>query len=108
MKKYIALPKEAHLIDNAQALISATAEVMGITPEAINGKRKTFAEALARQIVMTFWAEGHSLQESCEIIGRTHHTAAFYARKKIHERLQYCTETLELTQMIMKKYVDGI
>ena len=94
------------LIDDKLALLQATAEVMGTTPEAIIGKRKTFAEALARQIVMTLWAEAHSLQESCEIIGRKHHTAAFYARRKIHERLQYCEKTREWLAMTMKKYAD--
>ena len=94
------------IIDNKTALLESAAEVMGITPEAITGKRKTFAEALARQIVMTLWAEGHSLQESCEIIGRKHHTAAFYARRKIHERLQYCEKTREWLAMTMKKYAD--
>jgi len=96
------------LIDNKLALLAATAQVMGTTPEAIIGKRKTFAEALARQIVMTLWAEGHSLQASCEIVGRTHHTAAFYARRKIHERLQYCEATRERMKMILKKYSEII
>jgi hypothetical protein len=96
------------LIDNKLALIQVTAEVMGTTPEAIIGNRKTFAEALARQIVMTLWAEGHSLQASCEIVGRTHHTAAFYARRKIHERLQYCEATRERMKMILKKYSEII
>jgi chromosomal replication initiation ATPase DnaA len=68
------------LIDNAPALIHAAADVMNITPDDITGKRKTFAEALARQIVMTLWAESHSLQSSCEIVGRIHHTSAVYAR----------------------------
>jgi len=93
------------LIDNKQALLQATAEVMGTTPEAIIGNRKTFAEALARQIVMTLWAEGHSLQASCEIVGRTHHTAAFYARRKIHERLQYCNATRARLELILQKYL---
>jgi chromosomal replication initiation ATPase DnaA len=92
------------LIDNKLALLEAAAEVMGTTPEAIIGNRKTFAEALARQIVMTLWAEGHSLQASCEIVGRTHHTAAFYARRKIHERLQYCEHTRERMKIILQKY----
>lgn len=92
------------LIDDKLALLQATAEVMGTTPEAITGKRKTFAEALARQIVMTLWAEAHSLQASCEAVGRTHHTAAFYARRKIHERLQYCEPTRERLKMILQKY----
>ena len=92
------------LIDDKLALLQATAEVMGTTPEAITGKRKTFAEALARQIVMTLWAEAHSLQSSCEAVGRTHHTAAFYARRKIHERLQYCEPTRERLKMILQKY----
>ena len=92
------------LIDNKIALLEATAQVMGTTPEAIVGKRKTFSEALARQIVMTLWAEGHSLQASCEIAGRTHHTAAFYARRKIHERLQYCEPTRERMKTILQKY----
>lgn len=92
------------LIDNLPALLKATSEVMGTTPEAIIGKRKTFAEALARQIVMTLWAEAHSLQASCEAVGRTHHTAAFYARRKIHERLQYCEPTRERLKIILQKY----
>ena len=96
------------LIDNKLALLAATAEVMGTTPEAIIGNRKTFAEALARQIVMTLWAEGHSLQASCEIVGRTHHTAAFYARRKIHERLQYCEQTRVRIKMILRKYSQNI
>ena len=96
------------LIDNKLALLEATSEVMGTTPEAIIGNRKTFAEALARQIVMTLWAEGHSLQASCEIVGRTHHTAAFYARRKIHERLQYCATTRARLELILQKYSQNI
>jgi chromosomal replication initiation ATPase DnaA len=96
------------LIDNKIALLAAAAEIMKTTPEAIMGKRKTFAEALARQIVMTLWAEGHSLQASCGIVGRTHHTAAFYARRKIYERLQYCEVTRERIKMILKKYSEII
>jgi len=96
------------LIDDATALISAAADVMGVTPEAIAGKRKTFAEALARQIVMTLWAESHSLQSSCEIVGRTHHTSAFYARQKIHSQLQYCENTRERVKKILKKYSENI
>jgi chromosomal replication initiation ATPase DnaA len=105
LKSYLTTgrPKKM-LIDNKLALLEATAEVMGTTPEAIIGNRKTFAEALARQIVMTLWAEGHSLQASCEIVGRTHHTAAFYARRKIHERLQYCEHTRERMKIILQKY----
>ena len=96
------------LIDNAPALIRAAAEVMSITPEAITGKRKTFAEALGRQIVMTIWAESHSLQASCEIVGRIHHTSAVYARQKIHSRLQYCENTRERVRKIMQKYSEII
>jgi chromosomal replication initiation ATPase DnaA len=96
------------LIDNAPALIQAAAEVMNITPEAITGRRKTFAEALGRQIVMTIWAESHSLQASCEIVGRIHHTSAVYARQKIHSRLQYCENTRERVRKILQKYSENI
>ena len=96
------------LIDNAPALIHAAAEVMNITPEAITGKRKTFAEALARQIVMTLWAENNSLQSSCEIVGRIHHTSAVYARQKILSQLQYCENTRERVRKIMQKYSENI
>ena len=96
------------LIDNAPALLAAAAEVMGITPEAITGKRKTFAEALARQIVMTLWAESHSLQSACEIVGRIHHTSAVYARVKILSRLQYCENTRERVRKVMQKYSENI
>jgi len=96
------------LIDNAPALIQATADVMSIPVEAITGKRKTFAEALARQIVMTLWAESHSLQASCEIVGRIHHTSAVYARQKIHSRLQHCENTRERIRKILQKYSEII
>ena len=96
------------LIDNASALIRAAADVMGITPEAITGKRKTFAEALARQIVMTLWAESHSLQSACEIVGRIHHTSAVYARAKILSQLQYCENTCERVRKVMRKYSENI
>jgi len=96
------------LIDNAPALIRAAAEVMGVSPESVTGKRKTFAESLARQIVMTLWAEGHSLQASSEIVNRHHHTAAFYARQKIHERIRYCESTRERLTKILKKYSENI
>lgn len=96
------------LIDNAPALIHAAAEVMGITPEAITGKRKTFAEALARQIVMTLWAESHSLQSACEIVGRIHHTSAVYARAKILSQLQYCENTRDRVRKVMQKYSENI
>ena len=96
------------LIDNAPALIRAAAEVMGVSPESVTGKRKTFAESLARQIVMTLWAESHSLQDSCRIVNRHHHTAAFYARQKIHSRLQYCENTRERVRKILQKYSENI
>jgi chromosomal replication initiation ATPase DnaA len=96
------------LIDNAPALIHAAADVMNITPDDITGKRKTFAEALARQIVMTLWAESHSLQSSCEIVGRIHHTSAVYARAKILSQLQYCENTRERVRKVMQKYSENI
>jgi chromosomal replication initiation ATPase DnaA len=92
------------LIDNKIALIQSVADVLGVTPEAIAGKRKRFAEALARQIVMTLWSEAHSLQDSAEIVNRTHHTAAFYARKKTYERLHYCEKSKERMRKILEKY----
>ena len=95
------------LIDNAPALIHAAAEVMNITPGDITGKRKTFAEALARQIVMTLWAESHSLQSACEIVGRIHHTSAVYARAKILSQLQYCENTRERVRKVMQKYSEN-
>ena len=96
------------LIDNPTVLIRAAADVMGIPVESITGKRKTFAEALARQIVMTLWAESHSLQASCEIVGRIHHTSAVYARQKIHSRLQHCENTRERVRKILQKYSENI
>jgi chromosomal replication initiation ATPase DnaA len=96
------------LIDNAPALLRAAAEVMNITPEAITGKRKTFAEALARQICMTLWAESHTLQSACEIVGRVHHTSAVYARGKIHSQLQHCETTRERLKKILQKYSENI
>ena len=96
------------LIDNAPALISAAAEVMNVTPEAIIGKRKTFAEALARQLVMTLWAESNSLQSACELVGRTHHTSAVYARSKTLSRIQYCEATRERIRKIGEKYSENI
>lgn len=96
------------LIDNAPALIRAAADVMGVTPEAVIGKRKTFAASLARQIVMTLWAESHSLQASCEIVNRHHHTAAIYARRKIHERISYCDTTRKRLMKVLQKYSENI
>lgn len=96
------------LIDNAPALLSAAAEVMDTTPEAIAGKRKTFAVALARQIVMTLWAENHSLQSACEIVGRVHHTSAVYARQKILSQLQWDESTRERVRKVMQKYSENI
>ena len=93
----------------AERMLGYTAaDVMNITPEAITGKRKTFAEALARQIVMTLWAESHSLQSACEIVGRIHHTSAVYARAKILSQLQYCENTRERVRKIMQKYSENI
>jgi chromosomal replication initiation ATPase DnaA len=99
---------EIMLIDNAPALLRAAADVMVIPVEAITGKRKTQAEALARQIVMTLWAESHSLQSACEIVGRHHHTTAVYARQKIHERLGYCEATRQRLAKVLKKYSEII
>ena len=96
------------LIDHAPALIAAAADVMGISPESITGKRKTFAEALARQIVMTLWSESHSLQSACEVVGRIHHTSAVYARTKILSQLQYCENTRERVRKILQKYSENI
>jgi len=96
------------LIDNAPALLRAAADVMGISTEAITGKRKTFAEALGRQIVMTLWSESHSLQSACEVVGRIHHTSAVYARTKILSQLQYCENTRERVRKIMQKYSENI
>ena len=96
------------LIDNATALIQAAAEVLNITPEAIAGKRKTYAVALARQIVMTLWAESHTLQSACEIVGRTHHTSAVYARAKILSQLQWDENTRERVRKVMQKYSENV
>jgi len=96
------------LIDNIDALLQATSEVMNVTKEGILGSRKTFAESFARQIVMALWAESHSLQATCDIVGRTHHTAAFYARRKIHERLLYCHSTQERIKKVIQKYSEII
>lgn len=96
------------LIDNATALIQAAAEVLNITPEAIAGKRKTYAVALARQIVMTLWAESHTLQSACEIVGRTHHTSAVYARQKILSQLQWDENTRERVRKVMQKYSENV
>ena len=96
------------LIDNKSALIQSVADVLGVKPEAIAGKRKRFSEALARQIVMTLWSEAHSLQDSAEIVNRTHHTAAFYARKKTYERLHYCEKSKERMHKILQRYSEII
>ena len=96
------------LIDNKIALIRSVADVLGVKPEAIAGKRKRFSEALARQIVMTLWSEAHSLQDSAEIVNRTHHTAAFYARKKTYERLHYCEKSKERMHKILQRYSEII
>ena len=92
------------LIDNKIALIQSVADVCGVKPEAITGKRKRLAEALARQIVMTLWSEAHSLQDSAEIVNRSHHTAAFYARKKTYEKLHYCEKSKEQMRKILQRY----
>ena len=92
------------LIDNKIALIQSVADVIGVKPEAITGKRKRLSEALARQLVMTLWSEAHSLQDSAEIVNRTHHTAAFYARKKTYEKLHYCEKSKEQMRKILQRY----
>jgi chromosomal replication initiation ATPase DnaA len=96
------------LIDNKSALIQSVADVCGVKPEAITGKRKRLSEALARQIVMTLWSEAHSLQDSAEIVNRTHHTAAFYARKKTYEKLHYCEKSKEQMRKILQRYSEII
>jgi chromosomal replication initiation ATPase DnaA len=93
-------------INDSAALLSAAADIMQTTPEAIKGARKTFTESLARQIVMTLWAESHTLQEACGIVGRTHHTSAVYARRKIHSRLQYCEATRARISGIIERYSE--
>jgi chromosomal replication initiation ATPase DnaA len=92
------------LIDNKIALIQSVADVIGVKPESITGKRKRLAEALARQIVMTLWSEAHSLQDSAEIVNRGHHTAAFYARKKTYEKLHYCEKSKEQMRKVLQRY----
>jgi len=92
------------LIDNKSALIQSVADVIGVKPEAITGKRKRLSEALARQLVMTLWSEAHSLQDSAEIVNRSHHTAAFYARKKTYEKLHYCENLKEQMRKILQRY----
>jgi chromosomal replication initiation ATPase DnaA len=92
------------LIDNKIALIQSVADVIGVKPEAITGKRKRYSEALARQLVMTLWSEAHSLQDSAEIVNRSHHTAAFYARKKTYEKLHYCENLKEQMRKILQRY----
>ena len=92
------------LIDNKIALIQSVADVIGVKPEAITGKRKRLSEALARQVVMTLWSEAHSLQDSAEIVNRSHHTAAFYARKKTYEKLHYCEKSKEQMRKVLQRY----
>jgi hypothetical protein len=96
------------LIDNADALIRAAAYVMQIEPEDITSKRRTFAVSLARKIVMTLWAESHSLQDASRIIGKTNHTNAHYARRTIHEKLLHCHKTRERVRKILQKYSEII
>jgi chromosomal replication initiation ATPase DnaA len=84
------------LIDNSQALIHAAADVMQIDPEDITSKRRTFAVSLARKIVMTLWAESHSLQDASRIVG------------KIHEKLLHCHKTRERVRKILQKYSEII
>lgn len=92
------------LIDNAPALIRAAAEVMGIDPEDITSKRRTFAISLARKIVMTLWAEAHSLQDAARIVGKSNHTSSHYARRTIHEKLLHCHKTRERVKKILQRY----
>jgi len=92
------------LIDNAPALIRAAAEVMGVDPEDITSKRRTFAISLARKIVMTLWAEAHSLQDAARIVGKSNHTSSHYARRTIHEKLLHCHKTRERVRKILQKY----
>lgn len=96
------------LIDNAQALIHAAADVMQIDPEDITSKRRTFAVSLARKIVMTLWAESHSLQDASRIVGKANHTNAHYARRTIHEKLLHCHKTRERVRKILQKYSEII
>lgn len=92
------------LIDNAPALLQAAAEVMGVSVSDIMGNRKTFSITLARQLSMTLWAENHSMQSACEVVGRKNHTNAVYARIKTLSRIQYCEATRERIRKIGKKY----
>lgn len=96
------------LIDNAPALIHAAADVMKIDPEDITSKRRTFAVSLARKIVMTLWAESHSLQDASRIVGKANHTNAHYARRTIHEKLLHCHKTRERVRKILQKYSEII
>jgi len=96
------------VIDDSSALIQAAAEVMGTTPEEITGREKTAAVAFARQVVMALWCESHSLQKSCELVGRHHHTSSVYARRTIHEKLQYCPATRERMMKILARYREII
>jgi chromosomal replication initiation ATPase DnaA len=94
------------LVDNAQALIRAAAEVLKVDAEDIVGKRRKQAEVLARQMVMAIWSDSHSLQDSSEVVGRTNHTVAHYARRVIYDKLQYCEATKERMRKILKRYAE--
>ena len=94
------------VIDEAPILIQAVCEVLGVTPEALSGRSKVSELAFARQVVMALWCESHSLQSSCELVGRHHHTSSVYARRTIHEKLQRCPVTRERVAKILKRYSE--
>ena len=92
------------IIDDLDTLLDAASEALGVRREDILGDTRLQMPSLARQIVMALWSEGHSLQESAAAVGRTSHSLAVYARRRIFDGLHSKNKLRQRVKGVLELY----
>ena len=77
------------MITDFDKLLTETARVFDVTPEAILAKGRKKTIALARQVVMALWSDHHAYQDATNRVNRTCHNTAMYARERVLNRAEF-------------------
>ena len=92
------------VIDDIETLIDSTAEALGIHRSLITGPSRHSTPSFGRQIVMALWSEDHSLQEAAEVVNRTSHSLAIYARQRIFSKIQGNSSVRQRLESVISIY----
>lgn len=92
------------VIDDLETLIDSAALAVGVSRESIMSNARHAGPSLARQIVMAIWSEDHSLQASAEVVNRTSHSLANYARQRIFDGMHGQTGVRERVKATLEIY----